>query len=182
MKYPNFVWFLFAVLSGFLFAGIVILMINHEVSDPITLIPVPTPEPIKVYLSGNVNNPGIYELEIDSRLEDLFVLAKVDLDSTSHLNLASKLYDGQHIILDNDGYTKFNELVISSDNMININEANMEQLVSLPGIGEVKAKEIILYRETYGYFDRIEDILNVPGIGETTFKQFKDKIVINSVN
>jgi competence protein ComEA len=70
---------------------------------------------------------------------------------------------------------------IQSDK-ININEASVEQLDELPGIGEVKAREIVQYRETFGYFDRIEDILNVPGIGETTFNQFKDFIETNSVN
>lgn len=182
MKYSNFIWYIFAVLSGFLITGIFLLFLNRDHSEPITLIPVPTSEPIKVYLSGDIDNPGIYELENESRLEDLFVLANVDIVFNSHYNLASKLYDGQHIIINSNGYAnEFKNMDISTI-LININEANLEQLVTLPGIGESKAKEIILYRETYGYFDRIEDILNVPGIGESTFNQFKDKIVINSIN
>ena len=182
MKYSNYIWYILVVLSGFLITGIFLLFLNRDHSEPITLIPVPTPEPIIVYLSGDIDNPGIYELEKESRLEDLFILANVDIISNRHYNLASKLYDGQHIIINNNGYANESKNLDMSLILININEANMEQLITLPGIGESKAKEIILYRETYGYFDRIEDILNVPGIGESTFNQFKDMIVINSVN
>ena len=182
MKYSNYIWYTLAVLSGFLVTGIFILILNRDHSEPITLIPVPTPEPIIVYLSGDIDNPGIYELENDSSFDYLFILANVDIISNRHYNLASKLYDGQHIIINNNGYANESKNLDMSLILININEANMEQLITLPGIGESKAKEIILYRETHGYFDRIEDILNVPGIGESTFNQFKDMIVINSVN
>lgn len=62
--------------------------------------------------------------------------------------------------------------------LININEASIDQLTTLPGIGESKAVSIIEYRKTKGLFIKIEDILNVSGIGQTTFDKFKDQITI----
>ena len=52
--------------------------------------------------------------------------------------------------------------------MVNINSASREQLMTLPGIGEVTADAIIEYREQ-NPFARIEDIMNVSGIGEAKF-------------
>lgn len=182
MKNQNFFWFLLSVLSGFFIAGIVILLLNRQESQPITIIPAPTPEPIKVYLSGDVQNPGIYSLPTNSRLEDLFELADVNHFPMDQYNLSSKLFDGQHINIGEEQITRNQPVLEIGMDKININEAGIEQLIELPGIGEVKAKDIIQYRETYGYFDRIEDILNVSGIGEATFNQFKDLIVTNSIN
>lgn len=183
MKNQNFFWFLLSSLSGFLIAGIILLLLVQKDSQPIRIIPAPTPEPLKVYLSGEVNNPGVYSLPQNSRLEDLFEAAKVTSYPVEQYNLSSKLYDGQHIHVGTSTTITRNQNVIEiQSDKININEASVEQLDELPGIGEVKAREIVQYRETFGYFDRIEDILNVPGIGETTFNQFKDFIETNSVN
>ena len=60
---------------------------------------------------------------------------------------------------------------------VNINEAAAEELMTLPGIGESKAADIIRYREENGGFDRIEDIMNISGIKEAVFGKIKDKIV-----
>jgi competence protein ComEA len=64
---------------------------------------------------------------------------------------------------------------------VNINDADSNLLVTLPGIGPSKAEDIIKYREEFGFFDEIEDILNVPGIGEYTFNQIKDLITTNQI-
>jgi len=182
MKNQNFFWYLLSVLSGFFIAGIIFLLLNRQEANPISIIPAPTPQPIKVYLSGNVDKPGVYSLVKNSRLEDLFILADVNEYPADQYNLSSKLYDGQHINIGNSNSSRSQSLQEIHLNQININEADIDQLIELPGIGEAKAKDIIQYRETYGYFDRIEDILKVPGIGEVTFDQFKDLIVTNSIN
>ncbi len=59
---------------------------------------------------------------------------------------------------------------------ININTASKEELIMLPGIGETLAKRIINYRNTYGPFKSIEEIMEVKGIGEGTFNKVKDKV------
>ncbi|MDD3429517.1 MAG: ComEA family DNA-binding protein [Oscillospiraceae bacterium] len=61
---------------------------------------------------------------------------------------------------------------------ININTADVLQLQVLSGIGEKKAQDIILYRETHGAFKTVEEIQNVKGIGAKTFKEIKNKICI----
>lgn len=64
----------------------------------------------------------------------------------------------------------------TSNGKISINTATQEELMTLPGIGESKAKDIISYRETNGPFASIEDITKVSGIGENTFAQIKENI------
>ncbi len=59
---------------------------------------------------------------------------------------------------------------------IDINTAQIDELVSLNGIGEAKAQEIVAYREQNGLFQSIEEILLVKGIGEATFEKIKDHI------
>ena len=59
-----------------------------------------------------------------------------------------------------------------------LNEATVEELQTLPGIGPSKAQDIINYRNEHGLFTTIEDIMNVKGIGESTFAQIKDLITL----
>ena len=66
----------------------------------------------------------------------------------------------------------------STSSKININEATKEELMQIPGIGDVKATSIIEYRTTNGLFQSIEDIKNVTGIGDSTFESIKDYITI----
>lgn len=75
------------------------------------------------------------------------------------------------------------EIIVSdstntNNNLININTANINELTSLSGIGESKAKAIIEYREKNGYFKKIEDIMNVSGLGEALFGKIKDSITV----
>ncbi len=59
---------------------------------------------------------------------------------------------------------------------VNINSASKEQLMQLPGIGEVKAAEIIKTRKKSGKFKKADDLLKVDGIGEKTLKGFKKNL------
>ena len=89
-----------------------------------------------------------------------------------------------------DEATKNNISIITSSNsetttsqdttskLININTASVQELTSLPGIGETKANNIVSYRTENGYFKTIEDLKNVSGIGDATFEQLKDYITV----
>jgi competence protein ComEA len=61
---------------------------------------------------------------------------------------------------------------------INLNEATVEELIQLKGIGQKYAERIIEFREKNGPFKKIEDLMNVPGIGQKIFDNNKDKIVV----
>jgi len=61
---------------------------------------------------------------------------------------------------------------------VNINSASKEELMTLTGIGESRAADIIRYRTEQGAFSRIEDIMNVPGIKEASFRKLKDQIEV----
>ena len=63
-----------------------------------------------------------------------------------------------------------------NDTLISINKGTKEELMTLPGIGESKANNIIKYREEHGNFETLEDIKNVSGIGESVYSKIKDLI------
>lgn len=77
-----------------------------------------------------------------------------------------------------DGATD-NDSDAFGDKRININTAGKEELMTLSGIGESKAEDIISYRERIGKFSSIEDIKNVSGIGDSTFERIKESIMVN---
>ncbi len=70
------------------------------------------------------------------------------------------------------------ETTSKSSALININTASLEELMTLTGIGEVKAQAIINYRETYGSFPTIKSLTNVSGIGDKTLAKIADKITV----
>ena len=65
----------------------------------------------------------------------------------------------------------------SISNLVNINTATLEELLSLTGIGESKAKAIIEYRKE-NKFKSIEDIMKVSGIGQSVFDKIKEDITV----
>ncbi len=148
---------------------------------------------IIIHVAGEVNNPGVYELLEGSRIIDAVEVAAggteyADLDA---LNLAALVYDGEKIYIPSIFETAQNEGVDSltesnqfrnqysgsnKNDMININIANVEELMKLSGIGPSKAKSIIDFREKIGRFEQVEDLLEVSGIGEKTLEKIKDQI------
>lgn len=58
------------------------------------------------------------------------------------------------------------EHVASKHTLVNLNAANVDQLMALPGIGKSKARAIVAYREEQGPFSSVDDLVNVKGIGK----------------
>lgn len=77
-----------------------------------------------------------------------------------------------------DNITNTKEENKNTNNVVNINTATLNELMTINGIGEAKAKEIISYREEKGKFTKIEDIMEVNGIGESLFNKIKDYITV----
>lgn len=191
---------LFGVVLG-LFAGIIITTIFILVSrqpdgDPIQLNPAPTPAPILIQIIGEVAQPGLYELPGGSRVNDAIQKAGgfTNVADRSALNLASHLRDGDRVIVpsllkigsDENGIdggnadvNKHSGEIPTINYPIDLNTATTEDLDTLPGIGMVRAQDIIRYREEHGFFNNINELKNVKGIGDSTFEQIKDLVTVN---
>lgn len=90
--------------------------------------------------------------------------------------------DSAHVVLvDNADEEKSSEIPQPTwqDNRINLNTASVKELDDLPGIGLVKAGEIVRLREEMGGFRTVEDILNVEGIGEKVFEGIRNKVFVD---
>ena len=103
--------------------------------------------------------------------------------SAESINQAEKMKDGQQITIPSKKQTAKNEgsdskAVQSSSGKININTAGVKELMTLSGIGEAKASDIISYREEHGPFSDISDIMKIQGIKEGIYHKIKDKITI----
>lgn len=142
------------------------------------------PQLIMVHISGQVYNPGIYELIEGDRIVDVVDLAggltkEADLD---RINLAKKLNDEDKIyipLVEEDVLFESETLQSTNNNgKTNINNCSKQELEKLPGIGEVIAGRVIEYREN-NRFKNIEEITNVSGIGDTKYNQIKDLITVN---
>jgi competence protein ComEA len=181
-------WWLaaFIIVGVILGVGILFLVTRPPRGDPIALLPAPTPAPITVYVSGNVNQAGLYALPPGSRVNDAIQAAGgYTADANAGvLNLAEILEDGEQIdvpgILYLDPTTSVSRSVNPSLELVDINTATLEQLDTLPEIGPITAQNIIDYRNANGLFTRIEDIQDVKGIGAVTFEKIKDLITVGT--
>ncbi len=136
--------------------------------------------PIAVYICGEVRCPGVYYLPEGSRIADLLDAAQGALPNAdlNKVNLAQRLIDGQQVILYAATDTGGGNETVSSSGRININFADKEQLMTLPGIGEARAEAILKYREEAGWFTSTEDLMNISGIKEKMFEKIADLIEV----
>ena len=123
---------------------------------------------INVEIKGEVERPGVYELKLGSKLSDLLDQAGLKKDGdTSQYSLNSVLYNSEVIVI---GKHK--------KDLISINSADLEELMSLPGIGKSIAQRIIDYRNIYGSFNYLEELKNVNGIGDGKFNKIREYICL----
>ena len=136
-------------------------------------------EKIFVHVCGEVNNPGVYELNAGSRVfEALDAAGGVTKDAADDsVNQAEVLSDGQQLEILSEEQMSRNELTETFDSgKMNINKATKEDLMTLSGIGESKADAIIRYREENGNFNSIEEIMEIEGIKEGVFRKIEEQI------
>lgn len=152
-----------------------------------------------VHICGAVQSPGVYELPEGSRVMDAVeagggFLPEADQDAC---NLAALVLDGCQIYImtqeesaagEREGLTAgiqgqeplngLDSQNAAENGKVNLNTADAERLKTLPGIGDSKAAAIIAFREEYGRFQRIEDVMKVSGIKQAAFEKMKDKITV----
>lgn len=137
---------------------------------------------MKAYITGEVENPGVYCFNEGDRLEDLVIFAGgfTNYADPDEMNLALLLEDEMMIkipSIDELESRKEDSSIINSSEKINLNLATKEELMTLPGIGEKKAEAIISFREEIS-FKKTDELLNVPGIGPGIFKNIEELIEI----
>ena len=147
---------------------------------------------IKVYVCGAVQRPDVYEISADSRIVDAVSAAggfAIDAYPEA-MNLAETVSDGSRIyvptkeevdalaVVYSDTGSETGGTMSDSTGRVNINTATLEELTTLPGIGDTRARAIIDYREQNGAFGNIEDIMQVTGIKEKSFSKIKDSICV----
>jgi competence protein ComEA len=162
-------------------------------------VPTATPPvPVTAYITGQVAEPGVYDLPPDARVIDLVVAAGGLLQGADHaaVNLAAKVSDGQRIVVpvaraalppgtsgmpgqptqspmateagSDGGATSGQEAALPIDFPLNLNLATVADLDSLPRIGPSTAAAIVEWRDRNGGFKTVDDLLGVRGIGQAT--------------
>ena len=160
-----------------------------------------------VHICGAVSAPGVYELPAGSRIIDAVEAGGGFLPEADEAccNLAEEIVDGCQIYImtksescadgqtekkagiqtspDSDMQTtdrnvRSNSTPTLENGLVNLNTADVAALMTLPGIGESRAKAIISYREQHGAFAQIEDIMKISGIKQAAFSKIKDKITV----
>ena len=134
---------------------------------------------IYVHIDGYVNNPGVYQIKENERINVLIEKAGGLKNgySIKNINLAAKLSDGDKVYIPsieeektlgnqnnnnvntigkhtNNGNNLNNNVSITKNNKININTANVSELKQITGIGESTANKIIDYRQNVGKFKK----------------------------
>lgn len=147
---------------------------------------------IYVYICGEVQNPGVYQVDEGARMYQVVDLAGgiLETGAQNYLNLAETVTDGQKVVvptkeeakqleetpqIEANKETKQEE---ASSQYININTADEATLTTLPGIGASKAKSIISYRDSKGGFQSIEELMKIEGIKEGVYNKVKDMITV----
>lgn len=132
---------------------------------------------------GLMENTNTDNINLSKKVTDEMVIIIYTDEEVKNSNIVDtviKVIDKECVCpnIQNDGCinTEINDSITNVNNIININTATLEELMSINGLGEAKAKAIIKYREENGYFKIIDDLLNVSGIGEALFEKIKEYI------
>ncbi|MGB9674146.1 MAG: helix-hairpin-helix domain-containing protein [Anaerolineales bacterium] len=174
------------ILIGLILSGFLFYAISPPRGQAVELHTPPTATGLTVYVSGAVNQAGMYTLPIGSRINDALHLAGGARQDAylENVNLAAAVKDGQHIFIP---WSYTTPTATKSPNItptatkspfININTANQAELESLPGIGAVLSQRIIAYRTRYGAFKTLQDLLKVYGIKPATIQLIEPYVIV----
>ncbi len=165
-------------LFGILLVTIIALQIVQLItgrSDPPAYISTPGQDAAlqrKIYVSGAVNNPGVYEVQQGDRVKQALELAggsaaNADLDQ---INLAVLLVDEQQVHVPEQGGAS------GESPKIDLNRAELDEITTLDGIGPVSAEKLIAYRRLNGPFRSLDDLL-AAGLTRSQVEKIKDRVL-----
>ena len=187
---------LLGFIGGLLLSGVILLLILPQRGEPIQLVTTtpdqraqgtPTAAAIEVYVAGAVKSTGVYSLPAGSRVHAAISAAggaaqDADLD---RINLSAFLVDGQRVYMPRVGEavpvedsSRASTAVDPAQPLVNINSADLQTMMTLPGNGESKEAAIINYRSEHGPYTNLEELLNVPGIGQAILDQIRALVIL----
>ena len=156
-------------------------------SDPIP--PVVTPPPsdpipptrigrIVVQVAGAVRNPGMFEVDDDTRVGEAIELAggTTTIAETAEINFARRVVDGEQIFVPKRAVGSREAKTVSIPAVLDLNLATGKQLADLPGVGQDLGAAIVAHRRRIGKFTSIEQLLEVKGIGPRKLAGIKKRV------
>lgn len=158
-------------------------------STPLTVtVNTLAPRDMRVFVSGAVATPGVVTVPEGARLVDVVQAAGGFTDDTDYtsLNLAGRVGDGENVFVPSSAVASGSVSPVSSVRVpgsgtkLNLNTATIEELDTLPGIGDVLAGRIVEYREANGPFGTVDDLVLVDGISARMVEGLKPLVTIDA--
>ncbi len=184
----------------------VIYLLRREVPARLTITEPPTRPapnvsqkplaPITISIAGAVRQSGTLSLAGGARLADALQQAGVKPEAdVSKLDLTLALQDGDKIFVPSAAAiaptlapTQIPAASLTraetpapakpAQELVNLNTATLEQLMSLPHIGETLAQRILDYRAAHNGFKTVDELKQVKGIGDAFFDDIADKVTV----
>ncbi len=192
-------WGLAALSVGLALASVALWLAQRPAPGRMEVL-IPTPAPVVVHVSGAVLFPGAYELPVGSRVIDALHAAggSAPAADLSRFNLAARVVDGSHLAVPelegaaremlDGGEAGSNEAAdrpaaespagAANGSPVDLNTGTESELMTLPGIGEKRATQIIDFRERNGPITSVDDLLQIPGIGPGTVDLIRPHVAV----
>ena len=140
-------------------------------------------EDAKVYVTGEVAQPGVYPIAPGDRVVDVVARAgglNPEAD-TLRINLAVRLQDEMHVHVSTRPSTSDGQpapapalpppaALAGTARRVNINTATIAELEALPGIGAVSARKIVEHRTLHGPYRTLDDVRQA-GVGAALLRR-----------
>ena len=194
------VWILTAVAAIIAFTGAYFWGTSNASVTHVEIL-IPTPAPAVIQIVGEVRSPGVYEMQIGDRVLDAIEAAggMTEAAAIESVNLAATVKDGSRIVvpatttnasilmhlsegtIQDTATARLSEaspLAEPRGLPIDLNTATVEQLKSLPGIGDTRANQIVEFRASKGGFSTLEQLLEISGIGTKTLEAIRPLVTV----